>query len=102
MRFMLKSKIHGLTVTDTNLHYCGSISLDPELMKKADIVEYEQVHVLSVSGGGRLITYAIPGEKGEVVINGAAAHLINKGEEIMILTYALTEARASPRIVRCN
>ena len=89
MRTMLKSKIHRARVTDANLHYQGSITLDPVLMEAADLLPYEQVHLLSVDNGTRLETYAIEGERdsGEVVVNGAAAHLIHKGDMILILSY---------------
>ncbi len=74
MRTMLKSKIHRATVTDADLDYKGSITLDPVLMEAADILPYEQVHVLDISNGSRLTTYAIEGSRssGEVAINGAA------------------------------
>jgi len=87
MRVMLKSKIHRATVTDCNINYEGSITIDRRLMQAADILPYEQVHVLDIKNGNRLITYAIEGEAGEICINGAAAHLVNKGDLVIILTY---------------
>lgn len=89
-RFMLKGKIHRATVTDANVEYEGSITIDAALMSAADIVPYEQVHVWSLTNGERLDTYAIPGKarSGEVCINGAAAHRIKKGEIIIIATFA--------------
>ncbi|MDW8047991.1 MAG: aspartate 1-decarboxylase, partial [Chloroflexota bacterium] len=86
---MLSGKIHRAIVTDANLHYEGSITLDPDLMDAAGILPYEQVHVLDVTNGARLETYAIRGERGsgEVCINGAAAHLIHRGDIVIILTY---------------
>ena len=87
MRVMLKSKIHRATVTDCNVNYEGSISIDRRLMQAADILPYEQVHVLDVNNGNRLITYAIEGEAGEICVNGAAAHLVKKGDLVIILTY---------------
>ena len=86
---MLKSKIHRATVTDANLDYEGSVSLDPELMKSANIVEYEKVHIFDLTNGNRLETYAISGKKksGEVCINGAAAHLININDLVIIITF---------------
>jgi aspartate 1-decarboxylase len=87
MRVMLKSKIHRATVTDCNVNYEGSISIDRRLMQAADILPYEQVHVLDVNNGNRLITYAIEGEAGEICLNGAAAHLVKKGDLVIILTY---------------
>ena len=85
---MLKSKIHRAVVTGADVNYVGSISLDPDLMKRADILEWEQVAVLDVDNGARLETYAILGEPGDVRINGAAARLVNPGDRIIVLTYA--------------
>jgi len=87
MRVMLKSKIHRATVTDCNVNYEGSITIDRKLMEAADILPYEQVHVLDVNNGTRLTTYAIEGEAGEVCLNGAAARLVSKGDIVIILTY---------------
>jgi aspartate 1-decarboxylase len=85
---MLKSKIHRATVTDANLDYIGSISIGTELLQRADIRAYEQVAVLDITNGARLETYAIPGEPGEICLNGAAARLVAIGDHIIILTYA--------------
>ena len=87
MRVMLKSKIHRTTVTDANLNYEGSITIDRNLMKAADILPYEQVHVVDVNNGNRLVTYAIEGESGEICLNGAAARLVQKGDIVIILAY---------------
>ena len=87
-RRMLKSKIHRATVTGADVDYVGSISLDPRLMKLADILAHEQVQVLDVDNGARLETYAIPGRPGEVTMNGAAAHLVGVGDRVIVLTYA--------------
>lgn len=89
MRTMLKSKIHRATVTAADANYEGSITLDPILMEAADIIPYEQVQVLDVNNGSRLTTYAIEGKRGaaEVVVNGAAARLVNDGDTVIILTY---------------
>ena len=89
MRTMLKSKIHRATVTAADANYEGIITLDPLLMEAADIIPYEQVHVLDVDNGSRLTTYAIAGDRasGRVVINGAAARLVNEGDIVIILTY---------------
>lgn len=87
-RRMLKSKIHRATVTGAHLAYPGSVSLDPELMELADILENEQVAVLDVDNGARLETYAIRGRAGEVCLNGAAARLIHPGDTVIVLTYA--------------
>lgn len=87
-RRMMKSKIHRATVTDANLDYIGSISLDPELMRLADIREYEQVAVLDIDNGARFETYAIVGGPGEVCLNGAAARLVHRGDKVIVITYA--------------
>ena len=87
-RRMMKSKIHRATVTGTEVDYAGSISLDPDLMKRADIVPWEQVAVLDVDNGARFETYAIEGESGQVQVNGAAARLVEPGHRIIVITYA--------------
>ncbi|MBI3040828.1 MAG: aspartate 1-decarboxylase [Chloroflexi bacterium] len=87
MRVMLKSKIHRARVTDANIDYEGSVTIDRKLMAAADILHYEQVQVLNVNNGARFTTYAIEGEKGEICINGAAARLAVKGDIVIILTY---------------
>ncbi len=89
LRKLLKSKIHRATVTDANLDYEGSIALDPVLMKEADLIEFEKVHVLDVTNGNRLETYVIKGKEnsGEVCINGAAAHLVNINDLVIIASY---------------
>jgi len=89
MRTMLKSKIHRARVTGADVNYEGSISLDPVLMDAADILPFEQVHVLDITNGARLQTYAIEGRcgSGEVVLNGAAARMIGEGDLVIVLTY---------------
>ena len=87
-RRMMKSKIHRATVTGAELDYAGSISLDTELMKRADIIEFEQVAVLDVDNGSRFETYAIAGEPGQVQLNGAAARLVEVGHKVIVITYA--------------
>jgi aspartate 1-decarboxylase len=89
VRTVLKSKIHRATVTQADLHYEGSITLDALLLEAADILPFEQVHVLDVDNGARLTTYAIAGERGsgQVCINGAAARLVSAGDVVIILTY---------------
>ena len=87
-RRMMKSKIHRARVTGADLNYVGSISLDPELMALADILEWEQVHVLDIDNGARFETYAIPGRPGEVTLNGAAARLVHTGDRVIVITYA--------------
>ena len=104
-RVMLKSKIHRATVTDCDLHYVGSITIDPDLLEAADILEHEQVAVVDVDNGARFETYTIPGERGsgEMKINGAAARLVHRGDTIIVISYgqydtAEMEAYA-PRVV---
>jgi aspartate 1-decarboxylase len=102
---MLKSKIHRATVTDCDLHYVGSITIDADLLESADILEHEQVHVVDVDNGARLETYTIAGERGSgtVQINGAAARLVQRGDTIIVISYAQydrDELRAyEPRVV---
>ncbi|MDP1850569.1 MAG: aspartate 1-decarboxylase [Solirubrobacteraceae bacterium] len=88
-RTMLKSKIHRATVTDCDLHYVGSITIDADLLDAADILEHEQVHVVDVDNGARFETYTIAGERGSgtVQINGAAARLVHRGDTIIVISY---------------
>ena len=108
MRIMLKSKIHRARVTDANIDYEGSITIDKKLMAEADILPYEQVQVLNINNGARFSTYAIEGQEGsgEICLNGAAARLAVKGDLVIILTYTnLTEEEAinyTPKIVHVN
>ena len=90
---LLKSKIHRATTTEANLNYVGSISIDKTLMDAANICEFETVHVLNITNGERLITYAIqaPKNSGDVCINGAAAHLVKKGDLVIIVAYCMVE-----------
>lgn len=105
MRTMLKGKIHRARVTEVNLDYEGSITIDSLLMEEADILPYEMVHVLNLNNGARFETYAIVGEpgSGEIVINGAAARLASVGDKVIILAYSLVgdeEAQCwQPRLV---
>ncbi len=104
-RRLLKSKIHRVTVTEADLNYPGSITIDLDLMEAADIVEHEQVDVYNITGGERFTTYAIPGEPGSgvICINGAAAHLARRGDLVIIASYADYDAEEvrehEPRIV---
>jgi len=91
MRIMLKSKIHRARVTKCNVDYEGSISIDTELLKEADILPYEQVQVLNINNGARFSTYAIEGNKGEICLNGAAARLVAKDDIVIILSYCHVE-----------
>jgi len=108
MRIMMKSKIHRATVTQADLHYVGSVTIDSALMEAADLLEGEQVAIVDVTNGARIETYAIPGPRGSGVIgiNGAAAHLVHPGDLVIIMSYALladADARAlQPRIVHVD
>ena len=103
MRIMLKSKIHRACVTNINMDYEGSITIDKKLMEESDILPHEQVQVLNINNGARFTTYAIEGENGEICLNGAAARLGAKGDTVTILSYchvADTEARNfTPKLV---
>jgi aspartate 1-decarboxylase len=107
-RTMLKSKIHRATITGADLAYEGSITLDPHLMKAADILPHEKVHVLDVDNGARFETYAIEGDPGTgtVQVNGAAARLVQVGDTVIVLTYAGYEeaelAGLEPEVVRVD
>jgi aspartate 1-decarboxylase len=104
-RVMLKSKIHRATVTDSDLHYVGSITIDPQLLEAADILEQEQVSVVDVDNGARFETYTIAGERGsgEMKVNGAAARLVHRGDTIIVISYAQYDEadleRYEPRVV---
>ena len=105
---MLKSKIHRATITGSDLHYVGSITIDQDLLDAADIREHEQVHVVDVDNGARFETYTISGERGsgEICINGAAARLVHTGDTIIVISYAeyAEEELDSyvPRVVHVN
>ncbi|GAB3651677.1 aspartate 1-decarboxylase [Zhihengliuella somnathii] len=107
-RTMFKSKIHRATVTQADLHYVGSVTVDSDLLDAADILPGELVHIVDVTNGARLETYTIAGERGSGVIgiNGAAAHLINPGDTVILISYAemeTAEARTYvPRVVHVN
>ena len=89
-RRMMKSKIHRATVTDANLHYVGSVTVDEDLLEAADILEFEQVAIVDVDNGARLETYTIAGPRGSgvVCLNGAAARLVSPGDKIIMISYA--------------
>ena len=104
-RIMMKSKLHRATVTETNVDYEGSLTIDTDLLEAADILPHEQIHVWDVTNGTRLVTYALPGDRGSgtMCVNGAGAHLIKTGDTIIIATFAeLEDAEARlhlPRVV---
>jgi aspartate 1-decarboxylase len=108
-RRMMKSKVHRATVTDADVHYVGSITIDRDLMDAADLLEFEQVAVVDVDNGARLETYVIEGERGsgDICLNGAAAHLIHPGHRVIIISYAEVDdadlaAGWSPRVVHVD
>lgn len=92
-RIMLKSKIHRATVTDADLHYMGSITVDEDLMEAADLLPYERVQVVDIDNGSRLETYVIGGRRGSgnIAMNGAAARLIHKGDKIIIFSFNVVD-----------
>jgi aspartate 1-decarboxylase len=102
---MLKSKIHRATVTGCDLHYVGSITIDPDLLDAADVLEHEQVHVVDIDNGARFETYTIAGERGSgtIQVNGAAARLVHRGDTIIVISYAQYDgeelASHEPRVV---
>jgi aspartate 1-decarboxylase len=98
---MLRSKIHRATVTEANVEYVGSITIDEELLEKTGLWPGEKVLVASVTSGARLETYTVPGKKGSGVIcvNGAAAHLIKKGEKVIIMGFELTDKKIETKSV---
>jgi aspartate 1-decarboxylase len=101
MRSFLHSKIHRATVTRANLEYVGSVTIDLDLMERADVREYEQIQVVDVTNGARLSTYVIAGERGSGVIeiNGAAAHLVHEGDKVILMTFTWTEEPVEPTTV---
>jgi aspartate 1-decarboxylase len=105
---MLKSKIHRATVTDCDLHYAGSITIDPELMTAADLLPNELVHVLDIDNGERLETYVIEGTpgSGDVQMNGAAARLVHRGDRVIVIAYGLYSEEEledhQPRVVHVD
>lgn len=105
-RYMLKSKIHRATVTDADLNYEGSISIDPVLCKAADLVEFEQVDVYDIDNGNRLTTYVIWGKPGEICLNGAAARLVSRGDKVIIASFQEVEDSEidnfKPKLVMVN
>lgn len=101
MRFLLRSKIHRARVTEANLDYVGSVTIDSELVEKSGLMEGERVMVTSVTSGARLETYVILGEAGSGVIcmNGPTAHLIKEGETVVIMGFELSDDLINPKVI---
>ena len=108
LRTMLKSKIHRATITDSDLHYVGSITVDADLLDAADIREFEQVCVVDVDNGARFETYTIAGERGSgaICVNGAAARLVHTGDTVIVISYATYDVEEldhyRPRVVHVD
>jgi aspartate 1-decarboxylase len=107
-RRMMKSKVHRATVTDANLHYVGSVKIDPDLMEAADLLEHEQVAIVDIDNGARLETYVIAGQRGsgDLCLNGAAARLVAPGDRVIVISYADYDeaelATYAPRVVHVD
>ena len=108
-RTMLKSKVHRATITGADLHYVGSVTVDPDLLEAADIREHEQVHVVDIDNGARFETYTIAGDRGsgQIQINGAAARLVHVGDLVILISYAEyseeeLDTTYEPRVVHVN
>ena len=108
LRTLMKSKLHRATITGANLHYVGSVTLDEDLMEAADLLPNEKVQIVDIDNGARLETYVIPGPRGsgDVCLNGAAARLVQPGDRVIVISYAVfndAEARAHvPTVVVCD
>jgi aspartate 1-decarboxylase len=108
LRTLMKSKLHRATVTEANLHYMGSITIDRDLMDAADLLDHERVQVVDATNGARLETYVIAGERGSgaICVNGAAARLVAPGDTVIVISYATydeAEARShTPAVVLCD
>lgn len=106
--FMLKCKIHRATVTDANLNYVGSITVDEELMEAAGLHEHERVQIADIDNGERFETYVIKGErgKGDICLNGAAARLVHRGDKVIIMAYCMVEEKIArqmkPKVVHVD
>lgn len=101
MRVFLRSKLHKARVTEADLEYVGSVTIDRDLMDAADLAEYEKVLIVDNTNGARLETYVIPGERGSgvICINGAAAHLVSRGDEVIIMAFEISPTPITPTVV---
>src|SRR5262245_65237986 len=105
LREMMMAKIHGIVVTDKNLHYTGSLEIDPRLLESAGILDHEKIQVINLANGERMETYAIRGEpgSGECVLNGGMAHKGKKGDALLVITYVAVDDEAArtlkPRVL---
>lgn len=99
MRQFLRAKIHRATVTEANLDYMGSVTIDSQLMERVDLAPYEKVLIVDNTNGARLETYAIPGEPGSgvICINGAAAHLVQRGDQVILMAFGFGDTAGKPR-----
>lgn len=99
MREFLRAKIHRATITEADLEYMGSVTIDVELMDRIDLAPYEKVLIVDNTNGSRIETYAIPGEAGSgvVCINGAAAHLVQRGDQVIIMAFELSDTPIKPK-----
>ena len=101
MRQYLRSKIHKATVTEADVSYVGSVTIDQDLLERAGIAEYEKVLIVDNTNGARLETYALAGEpgSGRICMNGAAAHLVSVGDEIIVMAFEITDGPVTPRMI---
>ena len=104
MRWVMRSKIHNATVTEANLHYVGSITIDEDLLDRVGLWPGEKVLVVSNTSGSRLETYVIAGARGsgDMCMNGAAAHLIGAGEQIIVMGFELVDKPVAPKVILVN
>lgn len=102
MRIFISGKIHGIRVSGKSVNYTGSATVDQDLMRAAGMLPYEQVQIVNITNGNRWVTYLLPGEKGEFLLNGAAARLGEVGDECIIMSFAISEDMQPAKVVFCN
>lgn len=102
LRMFLRSKLHHAHVTETNKDYVGSLAIDASLMRIAGIEDGEQIHVWAVDHGARIVTYAIPGAPGQIVVNGGGAHHFKPGDRVIIATFCMSAKRKRPKVLTLN